>query len=94
MTEETLHEQEPQAVEEEPLEGGLALILEQVEEMVPPIVRTQVTRYPFTFLLLGLGVGIFLGAKKGDELLSAGTSMLTAAVAANFNAKLGGDAGD
>jgi len=94
MTEETLHAQEPQPVEEEPIEEGLALILEQVEEMVPPIVRTQVTRYPFTFLLLGLGVGIFLGAKKGNELLSAGTSMLTAAVAANFNARLGGDAGD
>jgi hypothetical protein len=94
MTEETLHAQEPQTVEEDPLEGGLAMVLEQVEEMVPPIVRTQVTRYPFTFLLLGLGVGIFLGAKKGDELLSAGTSMLTAAVAANFNARLGGDASD
>lgn len=93
MTEETLHE-EAETEHDEPLEGGFALILEQVEEMVPPIVRTQVTRYPFTFLLLGIGVGIFLGAKKGDELLSAGTSMLTAAVAANLNARLGSDASD
>jgi hypothetical protein len=91
MTEETIHAQEPQ---EEAVEGGLELLLDQIEELVPPVVRTQVSRHPFTFVLLGLGVGIFLGAKKGDELLSTGASMLTAAVAANFHARLGGDPGD
>lgn len=92
MTDETIHPQELQ--EEAPLEEGFALILEQIEEMVPPVVRTQVAKHPLTFVLLGLGVGLFLGAKKGDELLSAGATMLTSAVAANFHSMLGGEARD
>ena len=91
MTEQSIH---PEQSQDEPLQGGLELILEQVEELVPPVVRTQVAHHPFTFVLLGLGIGIFLGAKKGDELLHAGTSMLTSALMANFNARLGGDPGD
>lgn len=91
MTEETIHAQQP---DEEPLEGGLSLVLEQVEEMVPPIVRTQVARHPFTFILLGLGVGIFLGAKKGDEILHAGTSLLASTLLANFKLPIGGDPDD
>jgi hypothetical protein len=89
MTDETIHAQEPQ---DEPIDEGVALIFEQIEELVPPVVRTQVAKHPLTFVLLGLGVGLFLGAKKGDELLAAGATMLTTAVAASFNAKLGGEA--
>jgi len=34
-------------------------------------------------MALGLGVGIYLGMKKSDELIAAGTSMISAAAMAN-----------
>jgi hypothetical protein len=91
MTDETTQPQEPEV--EHPDEG-VAMLLEQIEQMVPPFVREHVARRPFTFVLIGVGVGLFLGAKKGDELLSAGAAMVTAALTANLNAMLGGEARD
>jgi hypothetical protein len=98
MTDETSQPQEEQTEPQEEQAGelseGLAVFLEQIEQIVPPIVRENVARRPFTFILIGVGVGLFLGAKKGDELLSAGAAMVTAAVTANLNAMLGGEARD
>lgn len=91
MTDETSQPQEQEAAQSD---DGVAMILEQVEQLVPPFVRDQVVKRPFTFVLIGLGVGLFLGAKKGDELLSAGAAMVTAALTANLNAMLGGEARD
>lgn len=91
MTDETTQPQKPEA---DQADDGVALILEQIEQMVPPFVREHVARRPFTFVLIGVGVGLYLGAKKGDELLSAGAAMVTAALTANLNAKLGGEARD
>lgn len=59
-------------------EGPLAL-LEDVEEMVPEPVREQVVRFPLAAIAVGVGVGIFLGARKSDAILTA----VTAAVSAN-----------
>ena len=98
MTDETSQPQAEQpdeaAAQPEETNEGLALLLEQVEQMVPPVIRENVARRPFTFILIGVGVGLFLGAKKGDELLSAGAAMVTAALTANLNAMLGGEARD
>jgi hypothetical protein len=91
MTDETT---QPQELEDEQPDDGVAMILEQIEQMVPHVVREHVARRPFTFVLIGVGVGLFLGAKKGDELLSAGAAMVTAALTANLNAMLGGEARD
>ncbi|MGK2856341.1 MAG: hypothetical protein ACSLFQ_03960 [Thermoanaerobaculia bacterium] len=93
MTDETSQPQE-QEQEAAQSDDGVAMILEQVEQLVPPFVRDQVARRPFTFVLIGLGVGLFLGAKKGDELLSAGAAMATAALTANLNGMLGREARD
>ncbi|MEA2338316.1 MAG: hypothetical protein QOE82_2323, partial [Thermoanaerobaculia bacterium] len=34
-------------------------------------------------VVLGVGVGVWLGLRKGDELIAAGTSMITAAAMQN-----------
>lgn len=91
MTDETSQKEEQDT---EHSGEGVAMLLKQVEQMVPAVVREHVARRPFTFVLIGFGVGLFLGAKKGDELLSAGAAMITAAVTANLNAMLGGEARD
>ena len=72
-------------------------VLEEIEELLPEPLRNQVVHFPISAMILGMGVGIFLGLKKGDELLSAGVTMVSAAVAANLNSVLGNlnnDSGD
>lgn len=68
---------------------GPDAMLQEIEDLLPPAVRDQVVAFPLTAVALGIGVGIFLGLKKGDELLSAGAAMVSAAVAANMNSALG-----
>ena len=66
-------------------------LFEQIEELLPEQWRNQVSNFPIAALLIGFGVGVFLGARKGDELIAAGSSMVTAAVAANLSGVLGQD---
>lgn len=63
---------------------GAGAILDEIEELIPEPVREQVANFPVIAMLLGVGVGIFLGMKKGDEVIAAGTAMLSATAAANF----------
>lgn len=65
-------------------EGPLAL-LEDVEQMLPEPVRTGVINYPLTAVALGISVGVFLGMKKSEPVLSA----LSSAVGANAAKGLG-----
>lgn len=78
----------------ERLAEGPDALIQEFEELIPAAVREQIVAFPLTAVVLGVGVGIFLGLKKGDELLSAGAAMVSAAVAANVNsvlADLGGE---
>ncbi len=56
--------------------------------MLPEAWREQISNYPITALLVGLGVGLFLGMRKGDEVIAAGTSMVTAAAMSNLTSVL------
>lgn len=64
-------------------ENGPEALLEEIENVLPESWREQITTFPISAMLLGLGVGIFLGMKKGDEIIAAGGSMLSAAAIAN-----------
>ncbi|SRR5581483_167584 len=64
-------------------ENGPEALFEEIENLLPESWREQITAFPIAAMLLGLGVGIFLGMKKGDEIIAAGGSMLSAAAIAN-----------
>jgi hypothetical protein len=64
-------------------ENGPDALFEEIENMLPETWREQITTFPITAVLLGLGVGIWLGMRKGDEIIAAGTSMITAAAVSN-----------
>lgn len=68
---------------------GPGALLEELEEMVPPAAREAISMFPLTAVALGVGVGIFLGMKKSDLILAAGTSLITAAATQNVNEVLG-----
>ena len=70
-------------------ENGPEAIFEEIENLLPEQWREQIKTFPIAALLLGFGVGIFLGIKKGDEIISAGTALVTSAAMSNVNDILG-----
>ncbi len=66
-------------------EGGPEALFDELENILPEEWREHIRSFPITAVLLGLGVGIFLGMKKSDELISAGSAMISAAAMANVS---------
>ncbi len=66
-------------------ESGPKAIFDEIENLLPESWREQIAQFPIAAVLLGLGVGIWLGMKKGDEVLAAGTSFVTSAAMSNVS---------
>src|SRR4051794_25041688 len=71
-------------------ESGPEALFEEIENMLPESWREQISAFPIAAVLLGLGVGVWLGMRKGDEIIAAGSSMITAAAMSNLSSVLGG----
>jgi len=70
------------------LAEGPQALFEEIENLLPESWRGHIAEFPIAAVLLGFGVGIFLGMKKGDEVIAAGTSMVTAAAMSNVSAAM------
>jgi hypothetical protein len=66
-------------------EKGPEAIFEEIENLLPEQWREQIKNFPIAAVVLGFGIGIFLGMKKGDELIAAGTAFVTSAAMSNVN---------
>lgn len=64
---------------------GPAALFDEIEELIPEKWRDQIAEFPLTAVALGVGVGVFLGMKKGSEILAAVSSLIAAAATANLN---------
>src|SRR5512138_1159785 len=64
-------------------EGGPQALFDELENLLPEEWRDHIRTFPLTAVLVGIGVGVYLGMKRSDELISAGTSMVSAAALAN-----------
>ena len=67
------------------LEGPEAL-LDEIENLLPEAWRDQIRAYPLVAMALGVGVGVWLGMTKSDEIIAAGGSLVSAAAMANVSA--------
>lgn len=67
------------------IQEGPDALLEEIENLLPEPLREQVRTFPIAAMAIGVGVGVWLGMKKGDELLAAGTSLVSAAAMANVS---------
>jgi hypothetical protein len=67
------------------MEEGPGVLLDEVENLLPEEWREQIRAFPIAAVALGLGVGIWLGLKKSSEVISAGSSLVTAAAMTNVN---------
>ena len=65
------------------LAEGPDALFEEIENLLPESWREQVAAFPLTAVLVGVGVGVWLGMRKGDEVIAAGTTVITAAAMAN-----------
>jgi hypothetical protein len=65
------------------VEEGPGILLDEIENLLPEEWREHIRSFPLAAVTLGLGVGIWLGMKKSDEIIAAGTSLVSAAAMAN-----------
>lgn len=68
---------------------GPEAFFEEVENLIADPWKEHIKSFPVTAVLIGVGVGIFLGMKKGDEILAAGSALVAAAAATNLTSILG-----
>jgi hypothetical protein len=66
-------------------EGGPEAFLDEIENLLPETWREHIQTFPLAAVVLGVSVGVWLGMRKGDEIIAAGTSMITAAAVSNIN---------
>ena len=52
-------------------EEGPQAVFEEIENLLPESWRDQIKTFPIAAVILGFGVGIWLGMKKGDEVIAA-----------------------
>ncbi len=64
-------------------ENGPEALFEEIEKLLPESWREHIATFPMTAVIVGVGVGVWLGMRKGDEIIAAGTSLVTAAAMAN-----------
>jgi hypothetical protein len=75
-------------------QDGPDALFQEIENLLPESWREHVSNFPITAVIVGVGVGLWLGMRKGDEVIAAGTSMLTAAAMQNVASVMGGAAGE
>jgi hypothetical protein len=67
------------------IEEGPEVILDEIENLLPEEWRNHIRQYPVAAVAIGLAVGVWLGMKKSDEIIAAGTSLVSAAAMANVS---------
>jgi hypothetical protein len=67
------------------VENGPEAVLDEIEKLLPEEWRDQISAFPLAAVALGVGVGVWLGMKKSDEIIAAGTSLVSAAAMANVS---------
>ena len=67
------------------VENGPGAILDEIENLLPENLREQIQAFPLVAIGIGIGVGVWLGMKKSEEIIAAGTSLVSAAAMANVS---------
>ena len=66
-------------------EHGPEGFFEELEKLLPESWREHIASFPLAAVTLSVGVGVWLGMRKGDEIIAAGTALVTAAAMANVS---------
>ncbi|HEX8254952.1 MAG TPA: hypothetical protein VF846_17540 [Thermoanaerobaculia bacterium] len=72
---------DPAALGAKVLENGPGALLDEVENLLPEEWRQQISAFPLTAVAIGLGLGVWLGMTKSDEIIEGGKAIVSANVA-------------
>jgi hypothetical protein len=67
------------------VDEGPEALFNELEELLPEAWRDQIRTFPIAAVVLGVGVGVWLGMKKSDEIISAGGALVSSAALANVS---------
>lgn len=73
------------AIGQKMVDEGPEALFDELENLLPEAWRDQIRQFPVAAVAVGIGVGIWLGMKKSDEILTAGTTLLSTAAMANVS---------
>ena len=74
---------------------GPEAFMDEIENLLPESWREHIEAFPIAAVALGVGVGLWLGMKKSDEVIAAGTALISSAAMSNVSQvmdKMKGDA--
>ncbi len=74
---------DPSTVGAKLADEGPEALLDEIENLLPEEWREQIRAFPIAAVAVGVGLGIWLGMKNSDEIISAGGALLTSAAMAN-----------
>lgn len=66
------------------LDEGPEALFDELENLLPEEWREQIRAFPIAAVLLGVGIGVWLGMKKSDEIIAAGGALVSSAAMANI----------
>jgi len=69
---------------------GPEAIFKEIDAMLPDSWREHISSFPIAAVALAFGAGVFLGMRKSDEVLAAGSAFIGAATSANLSTVMGG----
>lgn len=75
-------------------QSGPGALFEEIENLLPESWREHIRSFPIAAVVIGAGIGVWLGMKKGDEIIAAGTAMVTAAAMENVSNVMHGAGAD
>ena len=67
------------------LDEGPDVLFNELENLLPDAWRDQIKAFPLAAVVLGVGVGVWLGMKKSDEIIAAGGALVSSAAMANVS---------
>ena len=67
------------------LDEGPEALFNELENLLPEAWRDQIRAFPIAAVVLGVGIGVWLGMKKSDEIISAGGALVSSAAMANVS---------
>ena len=76
---------DPAALGAKMADSGPEAFLDEIENLLPEEWREHIGTFPLTAVAIGVGIGVWLGMKKSDEVISAGTALVSAAAMANVS---------
>lgn len=67
------------------VEEGPDAIFDEIENLLPESWRGYIREFPLLAVGAAVGVGVWLGMKKSDEVIAAGTTLISTAAMANIS---------